>query len=295
VFRVEDGLALGMKQLIPRGVRNTLRRAPRYARRASSYVLPEYIIIGGQKCGTTSLDLNLWKHPSVHPALMQEVHFFDYNYHRGQGWYRRHFHTKAAARRHESSHGEPLKTGESSPYYIFHPLAPARVAEMCPGVKLIALLRNPVDRAYSHYHHERRHGGDDRPMDDAFDWQRERAMLDREVPRIMSDPEYFSWAHRHESYLSRGLYAEQLERWLAHFSRDRLLVLQSEAFYADMVGAMRRVFAFIGVSDRDVVQASAYNKNTYRKIEPWVREELSAFYAEPNERLYDLIGERFDW
>jgi len=202
-----------MKALIPQELRNTLRRLPRKLGPASAYVLPDYVIIGAQKCGTTSLDLNLAKHPFIHKALMQEVHFFDYNHHKGEGWYRRHFHTHAQSDASKRDRGERLWTGESSPYYIFHPCCPSRVRAMCPDVKLIAILRNPADRAYSHFHHERRYGWDDRSIENAFDWERERAMLEREIPKMEADERYFSWAHRHESYLSRGMYAEQIEKW----------------------------------------------------------------------------------
>jgi len=292
---MENRRDVSLRTIIPQQLRTTLKRLPRYARPASAYVLPDYIIIGAQKCGTTSLDLNLAKHPFIRMALMQEVHFFDYNWHKGERWYRRNFHTRAASERNKADRGERLWTGESSPSYIHHPCCPERVRQLCPDVKLIALLRNPADRAYSHFHHERRYGWDDRSLDNAFDWDREREMIEREIPKIKADPRYFSWAYRHESYLSRGMYAEQIERWRAHFPEEQLLIVQSESFYADMRGAMRRIFSFLGVPDHDVVDASTYNANTYSKIEQGVRESLREFYEPYNERLFELIGERFDW
>ena len=128
--------------------------------------LPDFIMIGGMKCGTTSLFQYLQQHPGVSRVYVEEVHFFDLHYGRGLNWYRAHFPVKGK--------GEATICGDDSPYYIFHPLVPARVREDVPGAKLIALLRNPVDRAYSHYHHELRRGREDLSFEKALDREEER-------------------------------------------------------------------------------------------------------------------------
>jgi|SRR5690242_3518862 len=111
-------------------------------------ILPHFLIIGAQRCGTTSLFEYLARHPDVAPPSAKELHFFDSEYHKGDAWYRERF----------PSLRNGFITGEATPYYIFHPHTPTRVRDWNSKVKLIVLLRNPVDRAYSHYHHEVRLG-----------------------------------------------------------------------------------------------------------------------------------------
>ncbi|MCA9309729.1 MAG: sulfotransferase domain-containing protein [Phycisphaerales bacterium] len=286
---------MSIKTLVPRALKVQLRRLPRYLRPAKAYVLPHYLIIGVQKGGTTSLDINLARHPFVRRSLLQEVHYFDYNHQRGPNWYRRHFHTRAEAERSRREQGHLAISGESSPYYIFHPHVPARVHELLPEVRLIALLRNPVDRAYSHYHHERRFDWDDATVEQAFDPVFEEQRVGPELKRMLDDPGYYSYAHQHYTYLSRGRYAEQLERWFSLFPRERLLILSSEAFYADMSGALKRVSEFLDLPPFDFPLAEKRNTNVYSRIDPETRARLAAYYRPHNEALFELLGERFDW
>ncbi|HXS47682.1 MAG TPA: sulfotransferase domain-containing protein, partial [Solirubrobacterales bacterium] len=184
-----------------RSATHTLRRT-----NAGQRPLPDFLIIGAQKGGTTSLHAYLSEHRRVSPSSTKEVHFFDHAYDRGLGWYRAHFQRSAKA---------PLSlSGEATPYYLFHPLVPARVAETLPESRLIVILRDPVDRAFSHHNHELALGFEDLPFEEAIEREPER--LEGEQERILEDPGYRSFAHQHHSYVSRGRYAEQLERWLAH-------------------------------------------------------------------------------
>jgi hypothetical protein len=128
-------------------------------------------------------------------------------------------------------HGLGLRSGEASPYYLFHPHVPGRVAEHLPGVKLIALLRDPVQRAYSHYQHEVAGGFETLSFEEAI--EAEPARLAGETERLLAEPLYNSFAHQHHSYVARGHYAEQLDRWRPLFGDGQLLMLSSERFFAD--------------------------------------------------------------
>lgn len=286
---------MSIKRFIPRSMKVHLRRLPRYLKPASAYVLPDYLIIGVQKGGTTSFDINLARHPCIRRSLLQEVHYFDNSHQRGPDWYRRHFHTREESDRCRQDQGHPAVTGESTPYYIFHPHVPQRVHGLLPDVRLIVLLRNPVDRAYSHYHHERRFDWDDVPIEKAFDPEFEEQRVRPELERMLEDPTYYSYAHQHYTYLARGRYAEQLRRWFEFFPREQFLILPSQSFYSDMSACLRRVCEFLALPAYEFPVAEKRNTNVYSKIEPETRQHLAAYYRPFNEDLYELLGESFDW
>ena len=141
----------GVVQRVPKPVRRGLKTVIRavYVMPTSPLrLLPDFLILGAQRCGTTSLYNYLAQHPSVGPLVLEKgAHYFSTNYDKSLAWYRSHFPMKwrAAA---ERRHGRPFVTGEGSPYYLFHPLAAQRVAKTLPHVKLLVMLRDPVERAY---------------------------------------------------------------------------------------------------------------------------------------------------
>jgi sulfotransferase family protein len=270
--------------------RRTLGRARRYGeltlRRMSAggRPLPTFLVIGAQKAGTTSLHAYLCEHPRVAPPVTKEVHFFDHEFHRGLGWYRAHF-----KRESEPS----LLSGEATPYYLFHPLVPARVAAALPDCKLIVVLRNPIDRAFSHHNHERALGFERLDFEAAIEAEPERLAAEEE--RILADPAYRSFAHQHHSYLSRGRYAEQLERWLACFDRDRMLMLGAEDLFAEPGSVVREAQEFLGLEAAMPTDLTAKNARAYAPIDAATRAALRDEFAPHNARLYELVGRDFGW
>jgi hypothetical protein len=246
--------------------------------------LPDFLIIGAQKAGTTALYAYLREHPSIMGPSWKEVSFFDRHYARGEAWYRGNFPSVLRARG---------LVGEASPSYLFHPLAPQRVKALLPDVRLVALVRNPVDRAFSHYQHEVALGREPLSFEDALGAKEER--LRGEEERLLADPTYFSHAWWNYTYRARGLYAEQLERWLAVFPREQLLVLPSEDLSDDPDAAYARVLEFL---DAPPHRLGSYPRVFERQYEPmraetraWLAEE----FAESNRRLYALLGRSLDW
>ncbi len=212
------------------------RRRVRYATRRSR-LLPSFLIIGAQRAATTSLFTNIRRHPEVigprsadtSVAWWKELHFFDENFWRGTDWYRAFFPLEVR-RRTLRRLGRELACGEATPYYLFHPAVPERVKETLPDVRLIALLRNPVERAYSHYQLMRLTGREKLSFAEAIDAEERRVRgageeLLRDMPSARKQGNRRHHEHRHRAYVGRGLYAEQLERWFEHFPREQLLVL----------------------------------------------------------------------
>ena len=280
---------------IPDPAKGPIRTAQRSWSRATARlrILPHFLIIGAQRCGTTSLYQYLADHPSVGaPMLGKGAHFFDTHYGEGEAWYRAHFPTRAYQRALERL-GRPLLTGEGSPYYVFHPHVPARVEAMLPHVRLVAMLRDPVARAHSHYWHEVARGFEELPFEEALDREPER--LGPELERMQADPLYNSFEHQHHSYVSRGLYADQLERWFALFPRAQILVLSSSAFFADPDAQYRRVLDFLGLRPVSLRKYETFNPRTYRPMAEATERRLTDYFAEPNRRLYELLDEDFGW
>jgi hypothetical protein len=259
-------------------------------------VLPDYLIAGGQRCGTTSLQRYLIEHPQVAPAgVMKGVHFFDTNdYHRGLDWYRSHFPTRRSVAAMAERVGGTVLTGESSPYYMFHPLAPDRIAMDLPQVRLVVLLRDPVDRAYSQYLHERRRGYETLEFEPALEAEDER--LGGEADRMVADPYYDSFSLRHHSYMARGEYFAQVQHLTGLVGRDRLLVVSSEQLFGDPAATYHRVVRFLGLPEFTPAGFAAQNANVYESpISASARSMLEDRFREPNKLLYDFVGEDFGW
>jgi Sulfotransferase domain len=285
-------LASGLPQPVKGAIRAGERRL---GQRTSRFrLLPDYLIIGAQRAGTTSLYKYLSRHPGVGAALLGKgAHFFDTNYSRDLGSYRAHFPTRAHKWYVKRRHDLELVTGEASPYYLAHPHAPYRIAEALPDVKLIVLLRDPVERAYSQYQHELARGFETLSFEEAIDREPER--LAGEVEKMRADSSYDSFSLQHHSYLTRGRYAEQLETWYSLFPREQILVLASEDFFGDPDRIFRRVLEFLGVPSVSLPRYERFNPRRYEEMGEAMRRRLTEYFAEPNARVYELLGVDFGW
>jgi hypothetical protein len=258
--------------------------------------LPNFFIIGAMRSGTTSLARYVGAHPGVFMAPEKEVHFFDRHHDRGLDWYRSRF---------AGYEGQP-SVGEATQTYLFMPDVPARIAAVVPDAKLIAILRNPVDRAYSHFWMNRSLRTESRQAAEA---------LTADPAKAGSVPSF--------PYLDRGRYLPQLQRVCEHFSRDALHVLLFEDLLARPEETFGAVCTFLGVDPavRPDNLGRQINKNvafrsirvrdfarklptpvgqvigrlnrkpfSYPKIDPALRRELAARFTEDNARLAAWLG-----
>lgn len=259
---------------------------------ASRRPLPDFLILGGKRAASTSLWNYVVRHPDVLPMFparqkIKGTSYFSTEFWRGERWYRSHFPTEEDRRRIARDGVSPV-AGETTPYYLFHPLAPERAASSAPDVKLIAILRNPVDRAYSHYKERVRHGAEPLSFGDALDAEPER--LAGEEERILAVPRYASVAHEHLSYVAQGRYIDMVERWLACFPRERLLILLNESFDVDPGGELARVFAFLGIRQWRPPELERYNFHPAAAMPMDLRTRLLDTYRDDNRRLTALLG-----
>ncbi len=270
--------ALRLLGLLEAGRRMELRMRMGQAR-----ALPDAVILGAQKCGTTSLHGYLVQHPGVIPPLRKEVHYFDLNFDRGEAWYRAHF-------------GRVGETGlnlDASPYYLFHPAVPKRLHALLPDARLIVLLRDPVRRAYSHYWHERAKGREKLEFEDAIAAEPSRiaaaeaALADGSLAR--------STEHQHYSYLARGRYAEQLERWFALYPRERFHIVRFEDLVKDPLAGLNETLAVLGLPAASRVDLEPRNTRRYPPMAEATAEKLRAYFEPHNRRLEALLGRPMGW
>jgi hypothetical protein len=248
--------------------------------------LPSLLIIGAQRSGTTSLFNYLVRHPGIVAPFGKEIHYFDHHYEEGVRWYRGRF--PYASRLHHAV------TLDASPYYLVHPQVPRRAAQLLPDIKLIALLRNPVDRALSHYQHEVRDGRESLSFREAIEREPER--LAGEEERLASDPGYYSYNHHRYSYTRRGIYVDQLQRWVQHYPRSQLLVLRSEWLYSDPAAATGAVYDFLGLPRHRLPRYKPFLQGKYdREMPDDLRRRLAAYFEPHNRALYQWLGEEYDW
>ncbi len=254
--------------------------------------LPGALIIGAQKAGTTALYAWLREHPAVLGPTWKEVNYFDRRFTRGESWYRGHFPNELRLRRVRRRGLEPVVL-EASTGYLFHPLAPERTKALLPDARLVALVRDPVTRAYSHYQHEVALGREPLSFEDAIDREDER--MDGELERMLADPAYFSYAWWNYTYLARGRYAEQLERWLAVFPEEQLLIVPTDDLGKSPRETYARVLSHLHVPPHELGEYPRVFGRDYAAMSTETRSRLSAQFAEPNSRLYELIGRDLGW
>jgi len=261
---------------------------------AGARMTPDFLIVGAQRCGTTSMFKALSQHPAVLPAVWHKgVHFFDKHYDQGFDWYRGHFPLQVHARKVLRQTGVPAQTGESSPYYMFHPLAPTRIAHALPDVRLIALVRDPVERTFSAYTHERARGYESESFERALELEAER--LDGEVARMVADPSYDSFHLQHNAYVTRGQYVEQLERLAAEVGRDRVHVVDSHDFFADPQPTFARVLEFLGLPPAPEIEFEQHNARPRSPMDDALRARLEAHFEPYDERLTEWLGRTPRW
>lgn len=245
---------------------------------------PSFIVVGGQRCGTTTLYRLLSEHPQViRPTQVKGTGYFDENYSKGPDWYRGHFPIQR----------DTKVTFEVSGFYSMHPLAPSRIAKDLPQVRLVMMIRDPVQRAYSAWKHESARGFEDQPFPVALDLEAKR--LEGEVERILADPSYRSFALRHHAYVGRGRYTDHILRFHEAVGPDRLYVMDADRFFENPVEEYARLCEWLGLEPHRPARVDRWNAREGAPLDPEIEERLRAEFAEADERLVELLGWKPSW
>jgi len=264
-----------------------------YTTTGSAHVLPDFLIIGAARSGTTSLYQYLAQHPSVIPGVGKEIYFFDKKFDKGINWYKSFFPTKLSKSRLENKQNRKCLTGEATPRYLHYPHVPKRVFNLIPNVKLIVLLRNPIDRAYSHYQMEVSSGNEELSFEDAIE-QEEKRILD-DMRKMENDENFYSVYFYRKAYLTRGIYVDQLKRWFKFFSKEQFLILKSEDLYSNPSKIYQQALDFLGLQKYELDSFKAHRMRKYSSIREKTREKLTEYFRPHNEQLYQLLDRNFDW
>ena len=275
-----------------RGFRENIR--PLYRGLRKSYYglnnqevkLPNFLIVGCQKCGTSSLHHYLANHPSVWSPEKKELHFFDYYYDYGEPFYKRFF-------RDHPDNIESLLVGEATPEYIFHPYSGERISKVLPDVKAIVLLRNPIERAFSAWGMGIRQGWETLNFEDAVAAEGERISSD--LHRMLSDQNHYGYEWNHHSYLLRGHYSHQIENWLLHFKREDLLVLSAERFFSNTKEEFKKVCDFLELDEWYPKEFKNMFVGINNELSIKTRKNLDTYFQPYNQELYELIKDDYGW
>ncbi len=247
------------------------RQAPQAASKSATGAMPDFLIIGAKKCGTTFLYGLLSRHPYVEPAAKKELHYFDILAdEESTEWYRRCFPPP------RWKDGRRTITGEATPYWDKHRV-PERMAKVLPQARLIVLLRNPVDRAYSDYQQARRKGWETRTFEEAIEAGK------AQLPAS-------------SKYMSRSTYVDHLLRWSKYFADEQMLVLKSEDFFECTRDTIECVLEFLELPTWKPEASEKRNRGKYeQEMHPATRQQLEEYFEPYNEKLYEHLGVEFEW
>tara|TARA_Y100000996_G_scaffold411235_1_gene395003 strand:+ start:2012 stop:2848 length:837 start_codon:yes stop_codon:yes gene_type:complete len=251
---------------------------------ASKRVLPNFIIVGTVRSGSTSLYYNICEHPSVISAAYDEIGFFDSNYHLGINWYRSMFPTEKEMSEVKNKTGSSL-TGEDTPFYFWKEEAIKRIFDTIPNIKIIAIFRNPIDRAYSNYNLGLRAKTEELEFEDAID--EEIKFLRKHTFRESID--------RRRSYISKGMYEKQMELWLNVFPRKQIHILSTEDMQKYPKYTLQKIFKFLELKEYNIKNPQKQKQAKYEKMNEETRKKLLEFYEPHNEKFFEVIQKRFDW
>jgi hypothetical protein len=244
----------------------------------------ERLIATGQRDGFKLPSIA--EHPRTRTAIQKELGFFDVAYSRGLKSYRSMFPLGFRS-------GPGTQTFEATPTYLAYPEAHERVRRALPDAKLVVMVRNPVERAFSQYHWGVRSQMENLSFPEAIEREPER--LAGEAERVAKDESYVSPGWIYHSYAASGRYAEHLERWLSVFPREQLLVVGMEAFAADSPGQFARILEFLELDPFEPKEYAKINAYPYPGIDPATRKRLQDEFRPYNERLWELLGEDLGW
>ena len=269
-----------------RFIYDQLLRRHYYAITGPNRVLPDFLIIGAKRCGTTSMFFNLPKHPSILKSHHDNMGFFNDNFHLGQNWYKSFFVTKSHKKNIEKKYGRCLSF-DTTTTYMENKSTAENVKRIKSDMKIIVMLRNPVDRAYSQYN---------RTIKDDTELRIFEDVINNEIKKLNENKYNTIETKRNESnYVKKGLYYEQLKPWFEIFPNKNIGVFSTEEFKKDGQKTYNEIFSFLDLPEYIIKDNKIMEKGDYSPIDKETRTVLSNFYELHNEKLFKLIGKRFDW
>ena len=262
------------------------------------HVLPDFLVLGSGACGTTSLvELYLRSNPEIIPSNNNEIFFFDINYKKSLNWYKLFFPTYIRKYCRKII-GKKTLVCEATGNYFFHPYAPERIKKSLPNVKLILMMRNPVERTFSQYRRQVRNGFQTLSFEEAL--EKETALYEKEFKKFLENEDLEKDVDTRISIIARSRYSEALERWLKYFEKSNFLFINSDSYFKNPIDEYSRILSFLELSPHNPVVTGKRGINPseiYKNIQLRndTREKLKKYFVPWNNKLFNLIGEQFDW
>jgi len=281
---------LSLAKKISQIIKHGLIKRHFYYVTSSIRVLPEFIVIGAAKSGTTSLYHYLSQHPCITKSAYDELGYFDDNFNMGLNWYRSLFPTKFTQQKIETKYKKSL-TYDVTPGYFQNPSCIKRIYETLPDVKLILVLRNPVDRTYSHYQASTQRGIKTKiPFQD---------LLDKDLQtyeQVRNDDNEYINSISTMTYIGPSIYAKLIKEWLKYFSLDQLLIFSAEELKENHREVFSRIHDFLNINDEEIDTVTKHNTGgDYTPLDSDLRQKLINFFKPHNEELFNIINQKFDW
>jgi hypothetical protein len=251
---------------------------------SSFRALPNFILIGAQKGGSSALYKFICEHPKVQRAFIKEPHYFSGRYRTDNlKWYRALFPFKNSG----------IITGEASPSYITHPLSPSRIKSLLPEAKLILIVRNPVERAFSNYFHSVKYGREELPIEEAFN--RPISDFETEYNRMRDEDGYHSQFYYRFGYVHKGFYDFHLANWYQHFAKEQLLVVENNELLNEPDKVYKEVLEHLELDSFRPEAFKKINVGSTKKVDEGLRAEIAEKFKESNQRFFEMIGKEYDW
>jgi len=257
------------------------------------HTLPDFLIIGAAKSGTSSMYEYLMQYPCVGRSLTKQIHFFDRYFDRGISWYKVCFPFIWEKFWQEKIRGKKFLTGEATPHYMTHPLAAERAHRVVPNAKIIVMLRNPIDRAYSHYNMEKANKNEELSFEAAIEKEPER--IRGEFEEMLNNKNNSGRNYPHRAYLKSGEYLEQIKIWRELYPKENFIFIKSEELSKNPSFVYNDVLKFLGLPPFELKKYEKIRKREYEKMNPETRKQLTDYFNPLNKKLYDYLGINFGW
>lgn len=261
--------------------------------RVMKHMQPSFLIIGVQKGGTSALYGYLVQHPLIVPSKIKEIQFFNNknNYVKGNKWYEAHFPLKIKVKPNSI-------TFEATPDYIFASRSPERIFQYNPKIKLLIILRDPVERAYSQWNMFRSYINSKE-----FYPLAEKNSFEDVVASELQTIKNSSELRGKMNYIRRGIYIEQIERYIQFFPRNQIYILENEAFRKNTIFYLNEILDFLEMPSFDwnssylISGMVPLNVGNYQSlnISGETLKLLADFYKPYNDRLFKFLGKNYDW
>ena len=242
---------------------------------------PDFLIIGAQKSGTTSLFNYLIDYgKNFTPPLQKELYFFTEHFHKGFNSYEANFPVFKKV------------TGEATPDYLFYHGAPKKIYEYNPNIKLVVILRNPTERAFSQYCHQN------------YTWKTKAsdplsfsvAIREEEKRFHIDEKSKYFYEYKYYSYKKRGIYIEQIKNWLKFFDKDKIHFIVLDELEQNFKQEIVNLMTFLNIErNNKEISNKIYNPSPKSEMKEEDKAYLNSFFKSYNQELFDFLGKENIW